>query len=335
VTSYLKGKTILITGGTGSIGQAIAKRALSDGASLVKIFSNDENGQYDMEIEFRQNKRLVFIIGDIRDEERVNYIVKGVDIIFHTAALKHVDRCEYNPFEAIAVNILGTKNVILAALAEKVKKVISISTDKAVNPVSVMGGTKLLAEKMISAETFLQNSTTIFSSVRFGNVLNTRGSIIPRIEKQIMNGGPITLTDKRMKRFFMSQEDAVHLIISAAELAKGGETFVLKMPLILLDDLFESMKQLLAPRYGFDATQIKTKIIGMKSGEKLIEELLTDFEMDRVFETKDFYIIPPQLDISTKNSYPRAKKSQNIRKHFKDMKPLKRSQVLKLLKKVY
>lgn len=335
VVSYLKGKTVLITGGTGSIGQTITKRVLLDGASLVKIFSNDENGQYDMEMEFSQDKRLVFIIGDIRDEERVNYIVKGVDVIFHAAALKHVDRCEYNPFEAIAVNILGTKNVILAALTEKVKKVISISTDKAVNPVSVMGGTKLLAEKMISAETFLQNSTTIFSSVRFGNVLNTRGSIIPRIEKQIMNGGPITLTDKRMKRFFMSQEDAVNLIISAAEIAQGGETFVLKMPLILLDDLFESLKQLLAPKYGFDAAQIKTKIIGMKSGEKLMEELLTDFEMDRVLETKDFYIIPPQLDTLTKSSYPGTKKSQNIRGQFKDMKPLERSQVLKLLKKIY
>ncbi len=332
---YLKGKNILITGGTGSIGQALAKRALMEGASSVKIFSNDENGQFDMETEFGGNERLSFVIGDIRDEERVNYIVKGTDIIFHAAALKHVDRCEYNPFEAISVNILGTKNVILAALRENVKKVISISTDKAVNPVSVMGGTKLLAEKLISAEAFLHNSNVVFSSVRFGNVLNTRGSIIPRIEKQIRRGGPVTLTDKRMKRFFMTQDDAIKLIISAAEVAKGGETFVLKMPVILLEDLFEALKQLLAPKYGLDASKIKTKIIGMKSGEKLTEDLLTDFEMDHVLETKDFYIIPPLLDVKNIKNYPKSKKPQNIKKQFLYMTPLSRKQVMELVKKIY
>jgi len=329
---YLKGKTVLITGGSGSIGQALAKRALLDGASHVKIFSNDENGQYDMETELGRDKRLEFVIGDIRDEERVNYIVKNIDVIFHAAALKHVDRCEYNPFEAIAVNLLGTKNILLAALKERVKKVIAISTDKAVNPVSVMGGTKLLAEKMLSAETFLHNSDTVFSSVRFGNVLNTRGSIIPRIEKQIKNGGPITLTDKRMKRFFMTQEDAVNLIISATQLAKGGDTFVLKMPFILLDDLFESMKEILAPKYGFKPSQIKTKVIGMKSGEKLTEDLLTEFEMDRALETKEFYIIPP---FEVKRNYSGAKKSGNIKVQFKNMKPLEKQKILSILNKVY
>lgn len=335
MVSYLKGKNILITGGTGSIGQALAKKALLDGAKIVKIFSNDENGQYDMELELEQDKRLVFLIGDIRDEDRVNYIVKGVDIVFHAAALKHVDRCEYNPFEAVAVNIIGTKNVISAALNESVKKVISISTDKAVNPVSVMGGTKLLAEKMISAEAFIRNSGVVFSSVRFGNVLNTRGSIIPRIEKQIRRGGPVTLTDKRMKRFFMTQDDAVKLIISATEIAKGGEIFVLKMPMILLGDLFETLKQLLAPKYDLDASKIKTKIIGMKSGEKLTEDLLTDFEMDHVLESKDFYIIPPLLDVKTTKNYPKAKKPYNIKKQFVDMKPLSRKQVLELVKRIY
>lgn len=335
MVSVLRGKNVLITGGTGSIGEAIARKALSDGARVVKIFSNDENSQYEIEREFGHDKRLVFLLGDIRDEGRVDYVVKGIDIIFHTAALKHVDRCEYNPFEAVTVNILGTKNIISAALKEKVKKVISISTDKAVNPVSVMGGTKLLAEKLISAETFHHNSNTIFASVRFGNVLNTRGSIIPHIEKQIQRGGPITLTDTRMKRFFMTKDAAVNLIISAAQIAKGGEIFVLKMPLVLLNDLFEMMKQLLAPKYGLKPSHIKTKIIGMKPGEKLTEDLLSDFEMEHVLETRNFFIIPPHLDLSAKNNYAGAKRPDNIKSRMKNMKTLERKQVLEMLEKIY
>lgn len=335
MNSLLKGKRILITGGDGSIGKAIAKKAFSDKASMIKIFSNDENGQYEMEKEFKHDKRLAFLIGDIRDESRVNHIVKGIDIIFHTAALKHVDRCESNPFEAVTVNILGTRNIITAALKENVKKVISISTDKAVNPVSVMGGTKLLSEKLISAEILDHNSYTIFASVRFGNVLNTRGSIIPHIEKQIRGGGPITLTDDRMTRYFMTQDDAVNLILSAAEIAKGGEVFILKMPLIRLKDLFDEMKHLLAPKYGFKASQIKTKIIGIKPGEKLVEELLNDFEMEHALETKDFFIIPPHLDLTARKNYPGAKKPNNIKSFLRNMKPLEKEQVLEMLKKIY
>ncbi len=335
MTSLLKGKNVLITGGSGSIGKALAKKALSDGAKIVKIFSNDENGQYEVEQAIGHDNRVIFIIGDIRDEGRVNHVAKGIDIIFHTAALKHVDRCEHNPFEAVTVNILGTKNIITAAFRENVKKVISISTDKAVNPASVMGGTKLLAEKLISAEIFHHNSDTVFASVRFGNVLNTRGSILPHIEKQIRDGGPITLTDERMIRYFMTQEDAVNLIISAAEIAKGGEVFVLKMPLIRLKDLFEEMKNILAPKYGFKTSQIKTKIIGMKPGEKLIEELLNGFEIEHVLETPDFFIIPPGLDITKKKNYPGARKPKNIKSFMEDMKPLGKKQVAEMLKKIY
>jgi len=197
--SNFKGKKILVTGGTGSIGSALVKKSLELGAKNVKVFSNDENGLYELEQIYNQNKKLQFLIGDIRDEDRINNIVKGTDIIFHTAALKHVDRCEFNPYEAITVNINGTKNIISSSIREKVKKVILISTDKAVNPFGVMGATKLLGEKLMAAEGFYTN-TTIFTSVRFGNVLHSRGSILPLVEKQIERGGPITLTDKRMKR---------------------------------------------------------------------------------------------------------------------------------------
>lgn len=334
MVSILKGKNVLVTGGTGSIGEAIVRKALADGAKTVKVFSNDENGLYEMEVNFHENNKLEFIIGDIRDENTVHSAVKGTDIVFHAAALKHVDRCEIHPLEAIAVNIIGTNNIAKTSLKEKVKKMISISTDKAVNPIGVMGGTKLLAEKLISAEAFRHNST-IFSTVRFGNVLHTRGSILPKIERQIKKGGPITLTDKRMKRFFMTKEDAVNLIMSATQIAKGGEIFVLKMSVIRLIDLFEMMKQLIAPKHGFNPSQIKTKIIGIRPGEKLLEDLLNDFEIERAFETKDFFIVPPNFEVRKVSDYPGAKKPKDIKSYFQNIKPLEREQILEMLKEIY
>jgi FlaA1/EpsC-like NDP-sugar epimerase len=329
----LKNKTILITGGTGSIGEALVKKSLLDGAKKIKVFSNDENGLYEMELEFGKDN-LEFIIGDVRNIDTVNSIVKGVDIIFHAAALKHVDRCELYPFEAFGVNIVGTNNVIQASLKENVERVVLISTDKAVNPIGVMGGTKLLAEKLISSESH-KNISTIFCSVRFGNVLHTRGSILPRIEKQIQKGGPITITDTRMKRFFMTKEDAVNLIISATEIAKGGETFVLKMPVIKLVDLFESMKNMLAPRYGFKPNNIKTKILGIRPGEKLLEDLMNDFEMEHALETKEFFIIPSLFKKYKISDYSGAKKPTDIRLYFKNLEPISKGEVITMLKKIY
>ena len=308
MSSILKNKNILVTGGSGSIGQAIVTKALEDGAKSIKVFSNDENGLYEMEQTFT-DKKIEFIIGDIRNSETVNSTVKNVDIIFHAAALKHVDRCELNPFEAFTVNIIGTNNIVKAAVNENVKKVISISTDKAVNPIGVMGATKLLGEKILSAEAFHNKSNTVFASVRFGNVFHTRGSILPRIENQIKKGGPITLTDQRMKRFFMTKNDAVKLIVNATNLAIGGEIFILKMPLLYLKDLFEVMKEILAPKYGFKSTQIKTTHIGIRPGEKLTEYLLTDFEMEHVLETKDFFILPSLFESISKSKYFGAKKN--------------------------
>ena len=332
--SILTKKSILVTGGTGSIGTALVKKAILDKAKLIRVFSNDENGLYEMESEYGNHKNIEYVIGDIQNEETVSEIVKDIDIIFHAAALKHVDRCELNPLETINVNIIGTKNIAKAAQKENVKRMILISTDKAVNPIGVMGATKLLGEKLISAEAS-HKTNTIFASVRFGNVFHTRGSILPRIEKQISNGGPITLTDPEMKRFFMTQDDAVKLIISATTLAKGGQTFVLKMPLILLKDLFEAMKETLSSKYGYKPSQIKTKIIGSRPGEKLIEYLLTSFEMENVLETKDFFIIPP-LNMSIKNSkYSNAKKPKNTKSYFEDMKTLSKKEILLILKELY
>ena len=334
MSPLLKGKNILVTGGSGSIGKELVKKSLTEGASLVRIFSNDENALYETELEF-SGKNIEYVIGDIRNFETVNSIVQGIDIVFHASALKHVDRCELNPFEAVTVNTIGTYNVCKASIRESVSKVINISTDKAVNPIGVLGATKLLSEKLISAESFHNKSKTIFSSVRFGNVLQTRGSIIPRIENQIKEGGPITLTDKNMKRFFMTKNQSVDLILKAAEYAKGGETFVLKMPLILLNDLFDVMKIIIAPKYNLNPIDIKTKIIGIRPGEKITEYLLTDFELENVLETKDFFIMPSMFDSVLSKKYKNAKKPKNIKNYFNNIKPISKLEIQKMLNHVY
>ncbi len=335
MTSYISGKSVLITGGTGSIGSALAKKSLDDKAKLVRIFSNDENGLYELESQLGSLKNIEYVFGDIKDEKSVDDAVKGMDVVFHAAALKHVDRCEIYPFEAIMVNVIGTKNITKLAITHNVKKLILISTDKAVNPIGVMGATKLLGEKLIAAEAFHKKSKTIFASVRFGNVFHTRGSILPRVENQIKNGGPVTLTDKRMARFFMTKNQAVDLIFSATKFAKGGETFVLKMPLIKLEELFESMKDIIAPKYGYKKTQIKTKLVGIRPGEKLIEYLLTKFEMDNALETKDFFIIPSLNEKNQNFNYPGAKKPNNINAYFENIQCIKKSDLIKILKKIY
>lgn len=335
MASYISGKSVLITGGTGSIGSALAKKSLDDKAKLIRIFSNDENGLYELESQLGTLKNIEYVFGDIKDEKSVDDAVKGIDVIFHAAALKHVDRCEIYPFEAIMVNVIGTNNITKSAITHNVKKLILISTDKAVNPIGVMGATKLLGEKLIAAEAFHKKSKTVFASVRFGNVFHTRGSILPRIEKQISDGGPITLTDKRMSRFFMTKDQAVDLIFSATKFAHGGETFVLKMPLIKLEELFESMKEIVAPKYGYKKTQIKTKFIGIRPGEKLIEYLLTKFEMENALETKDFFIIPSLNKKNQNLNYPGAKKPKNINSYFENIECIKKSDLITILKKLY
>lgn len=333
--SILTKKSVLVTGGTGSIGTSLVKKAIHDKAKLIRVFSNDENSLYEMESEFGNHKNIEYVIGDIQNEETVSEIVKDVDIIFHAAALKHVDRCELNPLETINVNIIGTKNIAKAAQKENVKRMILISTDKSVNPIGVMGATKLLAEKLLSAEAFHSNSKTIFASVRFGNVFHTRGSILPRIEKQIQRGGPLTLTDERMNRFFMTKEDAVKLIINATKMARGGETFILKMPLLKLNDLFNVMKEIVGPKYGFKPNQIKTKKIGIRPGEKLIEYLLTSFEMQNVLETKDFFILPSLFQPLSKTKYLNSKKPKNVEQYFENLKPINKKEIFKIVKNLY
>ncbi len=287
----VKGKTIIVTGGTGSIGSEIVKQLLDTEAGQIRIYSRDEHKQHELQQILGGDDRLRFLIGDIRDKDRMDFAFHNVDICFHTAALKHVPFCEYNPFEAIKTNIVGTQNVIDLALKHNLEKVIAISTDKAVNPTSVLGTSKLMMEKLITAANFLiGDKRTRFASVRFGNVLSSRGSVLPIWLKQIERNEPITITDKRATRFFMEIPEAVDLVFSAMEIMQGGEIFVLKMKRkFKITDFAKQTLKKHAPE-----KKISLKFIGLRPGEKLHEELLTKDEADFALETKGMFVILPQ-----------------------------------------
>jgi FlaA1/EpsC-like NDP-sugar epimerase len=262
ITSFYQNKTILITGGVGSIGSEIVRSILVYNPEAVRVLDSNETGLFDLEQELQSEKIRPFV-GDVKDKERLRRAIEDVDIVFHAAALKHVPLCEYNPFEAAKTNVLGTQNLIDVAMDEEVGKLITISTDKAVNPVNVMGATKLLAERLtVSANFYKGERKTAFSCVRFGNVLDTRGSVIPLFRKQIQNGGPLTVTDLNMTRFMMSIPKAVELVLKASEMAEGGEIFILKMLALRIGDLAEAMIQELAPEYGYASNKIEIKNIG-------------------------------------------------------------------------
>lgn len=230
----------------------------------------------------------------MRDRDKLCRQFKGIDIVFHAAAFKHVILCERSPFEAVQTNIIGVRNVIDAAFETGVKKVIFTSSDKAVNPTNVMGTSKLMGERLITAaNSTTKDNGTIFSSTRFGNVLGSNGSVIPIFKEQIRKGGPVTLTHNDMTRFIMSVEEAVRLVIDSALLACGGEVFVTKMPIIRIRDLAEVMIAQLAPRYGHAPKSIEIKLIGSKPGEKLYEELMSEEETSRTYELNKYFAVLP------------------------------------------
>jgi FlaA1/EpsC-like NDP-sugar epimerase len=293
-----KGRKILITGGTGSIGSGLVRRLLEFNPKVIRIFSNDENALFDLEQELKEYSNLRFLVGDVRDKERLKKATENMEIVFHAAALKHVPLCEYNPFEAIKTNVIGTQNLLEVAIDMNVEKVITISTDKAVSPVNVMGATKLLAERLTIAANYYKGlRRTVFSCVRFGNVLGSRGSVVRLFEKQIQNGGPVTLTDPDMVRFVMSMDRAIELVLKAAEMAKGEEIFIFKMPALHIKNLADVMIQRLAPKYRYDSKDIELRITGRRKGEKLYEELMTEDEAANAYETEDMLIVLPQTPI--------------------------------------
>ncbi len=287
--SIFEGKDILVTGGCGSIGFEIVKQLLKYNPERVRVFDNNEDGHFRMNQEIKSD-RIRNLIGDIRDRERVKRAMNGVDIVFHAAALKHVPFCEYNPFEAVSTNVIGTKNLVDAAINEQIERFIGISTDKAVNPINTMGATKLLSEKIITNAP-VGFSKTIFCCVRFGNVLDSNGSVIPIFKKQIKEGGPVTITSDKMTRFFMDMPEAVNLVLKAAKLAESGETFILKMKTLKIKDLAEVMVEELASKQGHKPKDIKFKTIGVRPGEKISEALMTKEELGFVSELDDMFIL--------------------------------------------
>lgn len=304
----LKGKIVLITGGTGSIGRELVRQVLAEKPAFVRVFSRDESKQHELMQELKHPKNLRLFIGDIRDKDRLAFAFQNVDVVFHAAALKHVPSCEYNPFEAVATNVVGSQNVINAALKNGVDKVVTISTDKVVDPVGVMGTSKLMMEKlMINANYHKGDAVTKFSCVRFGNVAWARGSVLPLWKSQVEQGGALTVTNNEMTRFMMSIRDASRLVIEASTLMHGGEIFILKMPSITLVDLAKEFIQKYFPR-----KKVEIKIIGNRIGEKVHEGLIGSGD-GRVLENSRMYIGIPHIWEHTgvaekKRTYPGFKK---------------------------
>lgn len=292
----LRDKIVLITGATGSVGQRILRRLLELEAAAIRIYSRDESKQFELRESVGGDGRLRWLIGDVRDCERLARAMEDVDIVFHAAALKHVESCEYNPFEAVRTNVMGTQNIVDAALDANVDRVIMTSSDKAVNPCSTMGASKLMAEKLMTAANFCKGRhRTVFASVRFGNVLGSRGSAPLLFREQIAQGGPVTITDPDMTRFIMSFDDCIDLLFRATALARGGEVFVLCMPAVRLGDLVEVMIEQLAPQWGHSPSDIQRVVIGPKVGEKPYEELMTPDEVGRAVELPDMFAVLPRF----------------------------------------
>ena len=293
---YYNGKKILVTGGSGSIGKKIVRELLKYNVEFIRVLDNNETELFNLGNDLNSSKVKIYV-GDIKDDQRLKTIFKDIDIVFHAAAYKHVPLCEYNPLDAVKTNVLGTQNILDLAILSDVKKVILISTDKAVNPSNVMGATKFLAERLMIASSINSDEYgTKFSCVRFGNVLNSRGSVIPLFKKQLMHGGPITLTDEDMTRFIMSIQQAAKLILQAGLLSKGGEIFILKMPAFKLSDLVDVMVEYYAPQYGYDKDEIEVEIIGKRPGEQLYEELMTPDEILNAYDNGDLFIIRDELN---------------------------------------
>jgi FlaA1/EpsC-like NDP-sugar epimerase len=298
VSDFWIGKTVLVTGGTGSIGGEIVRQLLDRNVRVVRIFSRDETKQFFLQHELRKHANVRYLIGDVRDRERVLRALEDVDVVCHAAALKHVPLCEYNPFEAAETNVRGTQNVLAAALDRDVDRVMVVSSDKAASPMNVVGATKLLCERLATAANYFRGrARTRIASVRFGNVVGSRGSLVPLVVRQIAAGGPLTVTDPGMTRFIISARQAVGLALSAVERMEGGEVFVMKGPTARIQDLVEVLLEHYAPLYGRAPRDIAVEFIGRRPGEKLAEVLLTEDEMPLAQEADDMFVIRQRIDI--------------------------------------
>jgi UDP-glucose 4-epimerase len=298
-----EGKVLLITGGTGSFGNAVVNRFLSSDLKEIRIFSRDEKKQEDMRIALN-NEKLKFYVGDVRDFSSIDEAMTGVDYVFHAAALKQVPSCEFYPMEAVRTNVLGAENVLGASVKNRVKRVVVLSTDKAVYPINAMGMSKALMERLMVAKARMQNENgTVFCATRYGNVMASRGSVIPLFIEQIKGGKNLTVTDPSMTRFLMSLDDSVDLVLHAFENASQGDIYVQKAPASTVEDLAYALKDL------FNAKN-NVKIIGTRHGEKVYESLLSREEMAKADVEDGFYRVPMDARNLNYNKYFSEGKSE-------------------------
>lgn len=310
------GKTLLITGGTGSFGNAVLDKYLDSDLKEIRIFSRDELKQDNMRHKYQQkdpvnSEKIKFYIGDVRDINSVRNAMHGVDYIFHAAALKQVPSCEFFPIEAVKTNVYGTENVLQAAIEAKVKKVICLSTDKAAYPINAMGTSKAMMEKVAVAKArAVDPEQTMIAVTRYGNVLASRGSVVPLFINQIKSGSELTVTDPTMTRFIMTLEEAVELVVYAFENAEAGDIMVQKAPASTIGVLRDAVRNIFAP-------EAKDKVIGIRHGEKMYETLLTNEECDRAIDMGDFYRVPSdKRDLNYDKFYVDGNEERNTLTEF-------------------
>ncbi|MBB4211369.1 polysaccharide biosynthesis protein [Rhodothalassium salexigens DSM 2132] len=292
--AFWANKRVLVTGVCGTVGGELLRQLMATSVAEIIGIDHNESDLFFLEQRCQGDDRVRLYLGDIRDRDQLIDRMRGIDIVLHAAALKHVGLCERSPRDAIATNILGTENIIEAAIANQVGRVLFTSSDKAVNPTNVMGTSKLMGERlMTSANARRPEGGTVFASTRFGNVLGSRGSVIPVFRRQIAAGGPVTLTDPEMTRFIMTLGEAVRLVMDSAMIARGGEVFVTKMPVARIADLARVMIDTLGPCHGHDPAKIAVQEIGAKPGEKLYEELMNEEEVRRTVELSQYFAVKP------------------------------------------
>jgi len=286
-----KDKVVLVTGSCGTVGAELVSQLVASEVANVICIDNNETELFFQIEQYRETGKVACHLADVRDRDALMMRMRGVDIVLHAAALKHVGLCEDSPGQAVATNIQGTQNVIDAAQANQVERVIFTSSDKAVNPTNVMGTSKLMGERLMTAASIVNSqsttsSKTIYASTRFGNVLGSRGSVVPLFRKQIESGGPITLTDREMSRFIMTLSQAASLVLDSVFLARGGEVFVTKMPVARIEDIASLMRDILSTKDSIEITEI-----GSKPGEKMYEELMNEEEVRRSYEYENFFVV--------------------------------------------
>lgn len=305
-----KNKVLMITGGTGSFGNAVLNRFLETEIKEIRIFSRDEKKQDDMRKKYN-NDKIKFYIGDVRDIQSIRNAIHGVDYIFHAAALKQVPSCEFFPLEAVKTNVIGTDNVLTAAIDEGVKKVICLSTDKAAYPVNAMGTSKAMMEKVFVAKSrTVSPEKTVICGTRYGNVMCSRGSVIPLFIEQIKSGKPLTITEPKMTRYIMSLDEAVELVLFAFKKAESGDIMVQKAPACTIEDLAKAVKEI------FNADN-EIKIIGIRHGEKMYETLLTNEECAHAIDMGNFYRVPcDKRDLNYEKYFSKGNEKRNVLKEY-------------------